>query len=302
MNTSLSRSNFRDFGNFENFHIKIMSLTNESVVVITGAASGIGRALAIRLAREPIAGIAISDVNEEGLAETARMIDNPNLRVTMHKVNVADEQEMRRFVDEVVAQHGRATHVINNAGVVLGGSVREVSLNDIRWLMDINFWGVVYGTKLFLPILEKQKSAHIINLSSTYGFVAPPNQAAYAASKFAVRGFTEALRHELEGTHIVVTVVHPGGIKTNVANNARMGEGVTYSEEERRQRIEYFNKNMARTTPETAAEIIIKGIKKRSPRIRIGSDAYLLDFLPRLFPRKYLAVANFISGGKLKNH
>lgn len=277
-----------------------MSLTNESVVVITGAASGIGRALAVRLAREPIAGIAVSDVNEEGLAETARMIDNPNLKVTTHKVNVADEQEMRRFVEEVVARHERATHVINNAGVVLGGSVKEVSLNDIRWLMDINFWGVVYGTKLFLPVLEKQKSAHIVNLSSTYGFIAPPNQAAYAASKFAVRGFTEALRHELEDTHIAVTVVHPGGIKTNVANNSRMGEGVTYSEEERLQKIEHFNKNMARTTPETAAEIIVKGIKKRSPRIRIGSDAYVLDFLPRLFPRKYLAAANFLSGGKLK--
>ncbi len=279
-----------------------MSLTNESVVVITGAASGIGRALAIRLAREPIAGIAISDVNEEGLAETARMIDNPNLKVTTHKVNVADEEEMRRFVEEVVAQHGRATHVVNNAGVVLGGSVREVSLNDIRWLMDINFWGVVYGTKLFLPILEQQKSAHIINLSSTYGFIAPPNQAAYAASKFAVRGFTEALRHELEGSNITVTVVHPGGIKTNVANNARMGEGVVYTEEERLKRIEHFNKNMAQTTPEAAAETIVKGIKKRSPRVRIGSDAYVLDFLPRLFPRKYLAVANFISGGKLKKH
>lgn len=279
-----------------------MSLTNESVAVITGAASGIGRALAIRLAREPIAGIAISDVNEEELAETARMIEKSNVRITTHKVNVADEQEMRRFVGETVAEHGRATHVVNNAGVVLGGSVREVSLNDIRWLMDINFWGVVYGTKLFLPILEQQKSAHIVNLSSTYGFVAPPNQAAYAASKFAVRGFTEALRHELEGTHITVTVVHPGGIKTNVANNSRMGEGVVYTEEERLERIEYFNKNMAKTTPETAAEVIVKGIKKRSPRIRIGSDAYLLDALPRLFPRKYLAVANFISGGKLKKH
>lgn len=279
-----------------------MSLTNESVVVITGAASGIGRALAVRFAKENIAGIAISDVNEEGLAETARLIDNPKMKVTTHQVNVADEAEMRRFVDEVVKEHGRATHVINNAGVTLGGSVKQVSLNDIRWLMDINFWGVVYGSKLFMPVLEKQKSAHIINLSSTYGFIAPPNQAAYAASKFAVRGFTESLRHELENTNILVTVVHPGGIKTNVANNSRVGEGVTQTEEERREKVEYFNKNMAQTSPETAAEVIFKGIKNRSPRIRIGSDAYLLDWLPRLFPRKYLAVANFISGGKLKRH
>ena len=279
-----------------------MSLTNESVVTITGAASGIGRALAIRLAREPIAGIAISDVNEAGLAETAELIGQTNVKVTTHKVNVADEEDMRRFVDEVVAQHGRATHVVNNAGVALGGSLKEISLNDIRWIMDINFWGVVYGSKLFLPILEKQKFAHILNLSSTYGFIAPPNQSAYAASKFAVRGFTESLRHELEGTNILVTVVHPGGIKTNVANNARMGEGVKYTEEESRQRIEYFNKNMAKTSPETAAEVIVKGIKNNSPRIRIGSDAYILDWLPRLFPRKYLAMGNFISGGKLSRH
>ncbi|MBA2619574.1 MAG: SDR family oxidoreductase, partial [Acidobacteria bacterium] len=193
-----------------------MSLTNESVAVITGAASGIGRALAIRLAREPIAGIAVADINAEGLAETARLITNRNLLVTTHVVDVADERQMKTFVDSVVARHGRATHIVNNAGVALGGTVREVSLDYIRWLVNVNFGGVVYGTKLFLPVLEKQKSAHIINISSIFGIVAPAGNAAYSASKFAVRGFSEALRHELENTNILVSVVHPGGIKTNI--------------------------------------------------------------------------------------
>ena len=134
-----------------------MSFTNESVVVITGAASGIGRALAVRLAEEKIAGIAVSDVDPDGLAETEKLLANRNPKVSAHLVNVADEAEMRRFVEEVVAQHGHVSHVINNAGVALGGLVGEVSLDDMRWLMNINFWGVVYGTKLFLPFLEKEK-------------------------------------------------------------------------------------------------------------------------------------------------
>ena len=278
-----------------------MSLTNESVVVITGAASGIGRALAIRLAREPIAGIALSDVNQTQLAETARLIDKPKLRVTTHVVDVADEEQMRLFVEAVVERHERATHVVNNAGVALGGTFQQVSLDDVRWLMSINFWGVVYGTKLFLPVLEKQKLAHIVNVSSVFGLVAPPGQAAYAASKYAVRGFTEALRHELENTNILVSIVHPGGVKTNIANNSKIGAGVNLTEAERLEKIEKFNKRLAATTPERAAEIIVRGIKSRKSRIVIGSDARLLSFFARLFPRRYYSAINFISRGKLKN-
>ncbi len=278
-----------------------MSLTKESVVVITGAASGIGRALAIRLAQEPIAGIAISDVNAEALTETQKLINKPNLKVTMHRVNAADESEMRDFAGEVVKNHGRVTHVVNNAGVALGGSVKEISLDDMRWLMNINFWGVVYGTKLFLPFLEKEKSAHIVNFSSLFGLIAPPGQAAYAASKFAVRGFTEVLRHELEGTNISVSVVHPGGVKTNIANNAKIGKGVILTEQELQERKEKINRNLNRTTPEQAAEIIVGGIKTRNPRIIIGTDARLLSLLGRFFPRRYFSIINFISGGRLKN-
>ncbi len=278
-----------------------MSLTKESIVVITGAASGIGRALAVRLAREPIAGIAIADVKREALNETEKLISQPNLKVTTHRVNVADEAEMRAFADDVVKEHGRVTHVINNAGVALGGSVKEVSLDDMRWLLDINFWGVVYGTKLFLPFLEKEKSAHIVNFSSLYGIIAPPGQATYCASKFAVRGFTEALRHELKGTNINVSVIHPGGVKTNIANNAKIGEGVTLSEKELAERKKKINENLSRTTPEQAAEIIVKGIKARSPRILIGADARLLSLIGRFFPRRYFSLIDFISGGRLKN-
>lgn len=278
-----------------------MSLTKESVVVITGAASGIGRALAVRLSKEPIAAIAISDVNEEGLAETAKMIAASDIKLTTHKIDVSKEDEMRAFADEVVKDHGRVTHLINNAGVALGGSVSEVSLDDIRWLMGINFWGVVYGTKFFLPLMENERSAHIVNFSSVFGIIAPPGQATYCASKFAVRGFTESLRHELEGSNISVSVIHPGGVKTNIALTARIGEGVKLTEEEIKERREKENRNLDRTTPVQAAEIIIRGIKAKNPRILIGYDARLLSIFTRIFPKRYFAVIDFISGGRLRS-
>jgi short-subunit dehydrogenase len=278
-----------------------MSITEESVTVIPGAASGIGRALAVRLAREEIAGIAVADVNAEGLAETEKLLGRPALKISAHIVNVADEAEMRAFAAEVLETHGRVTHVINNAGVALGGSVAEVSLEDMRWLLDINFWGVVYGTKLFLPFLEKEKSAHIVNFSSLFGLIAPPGQATYCASKFAVRGFTEALRHELEGTNISVSVVHPGGVSTNIANRARIGAGVKLTTAELEERKARANRNLDRTTPEEAAEIIVGGIKTRSPRILIGTDARLLSFIARHFPRRYFSIIDRISGGRLRN-
>lgn len=278
-----------------------MSLTKESVVVITGAASGIGRALAVRLAQENIAGIAISDVNEKDLAETADLIKNHDAKITTHIVDVGDEDQMRNFAADVVEQHGRATHIINNAGVALGGRLEEISLQEIEWLMNINFWGVVRGTKFFLPILKQQKSAHIVNISSIFGIIAPPGQTAYSASKFAVRGFTESLRHELEDTNITVSVVHPGGIKTNIANNARVGKYVKLTETELREQREKFNQKLAATTSEKAAGIIVKGIKKRNQRIIVGTDASVLSLFSRLFPRRYFKILNSISGGRLND-
>ena len=274
-----------------------MSLTNESVAVVTGAASGIGRALAVRLAGENVAAIAISDVDGKRLDETAQMIEAAGGRVSTHIVNVADYSEMENFARSVIERHGRATHIVNNAGVSLFGDVEEVSFEDIEWLMSINFWGVVYGTKLFLPILREQKSAHIINVSSVFGFIAPPGNAAYAASKFAVRGFTEALRHELAGSNVAVSLVHPGGIRTNIANNGKLGASA--GEEERRKTVNMFNEHLTPTLPENAADVIVRGIKRREPRILIGADARQISFFSRLFPRSYLKVMDFLSGGKL---
>lgn len=278
-----------------------MSLTKDSVVVITGAASGIGRALAMRLAKERIAGIAISDVNEERLAETKKLLGDRPFLVTTHIVDVAKADVVRDFAESVAAEHGRVTHVINNAGVALGGTVREVSLEEIEWLMGVNFWGVVHGTKFFLPYLENEASAHIVNISSIFGVVAPPGQAAYCASKFAVRGFTEALRHELEGTNIAVSVVHPGGVATNIATDARISDGVTMTKEQLDKKTARMNRKLANTTPEQAADIIVRGILSRETRILVGSDAKMLSAVTRLFPRKYLAVANRISGGGLED-
>lgn len=274
-----------------------MSLTKDSVVVITGAASGIGRALAKRLLREPIAGLAIADVNENRLAETREMLGETPVLITTH----IEADAVREFADAVAREHGHITHIISNAGVGLGGTVKEVSLDEIEWLMGVNFWGVVYGTKFFLPYLEKEKSAHIVNISSIFGMVAPPGNAAYCASKFAVRGFTEALRHELEGTNIAVSCVHPGGVATNIATDARISKGVTATQAEIDKKTARMNRKLANTTPDEAADIIVRGILKREPRILVGSDAKMLSAITRLFPRKYLAVANRISGGGLED-
>ncbi len=273
-----------------------MSLTKNSVAVITGAGSGIGRALALRLTQENIAGIAIADFNEQGLDETSAMLSNSKVKVSKHKIDVSKLDQVQRFADEVIAAHGRATHLVNNAGVGVIGSFEQNSLEDFEWLMSINFWGVVYGCKVFMPILREQDSAHIVNISSVFGLIAPPEQTAYCASKFAVRGFTESLRHELEETNVRVSSVHPGGIKTNIARNSRLGEKTP--EDYKKQGVKFFDK-VALTTSETAAETIIRGIKSKNPRILIGKDAHAINYISRLFPKKYLKILEFFSGHRL---
>ena len=273
-----------------------MTLSNNSVAVITGAASGIGRALAIRLANEKIAGIAVADVNENDLRETAATITKLNVPVSTHIVDVSKLEEIEKLKDEILRRHHRATHLINNAGVGVLGTFEQISLTDFEWLMSINFWGVVYGTKVFLPILKQQEKAHIINLSSVFGLVAPPEQTAYCASKFAVRGFTESLRHELEDTNVRVSCVHPGGIKTNIARNSRVGADTP--EEFKTQGVKFFDK-VAQTTAEQAAEIIVRGINSENPRILIGRDAHSINYISRLFPKKYLKVIERISGHRM---
>lgn len=273
-----------------------MSLDQTSVAVITGAASGIGRALAVRLAEEGVAGVAISDINVEGLKETAEMVERVGVRVSSHITNVADLDAVRQLADDTMAEHGRVTHLINNAGVGVMGTFEQLSIEDFEWLMGINFWGVIYGCKVFLPILKQQPAAHIVNISSVFGFIAPEEQSAYAASKFAVRGFTESLRHELAGTNVSVSCVHPGGIKTEIARNSRLGAGTPA--EWKQQGAKFFDR-VAQTLPATAADVIVNGIKARNPRILIGKDAHGISYISRLFPRKYLAVLERLSGHKL---
>ncbi len=273
-----------------------MTLSNDSVAVITGAASGIGRALAVRLAQEKIGGIAVCDVNESELIETAKIVESLGVSVSTHIADVSKLEHVQKFAREVKAKHNRVTHLINNAGVALCGSFEEISLKDFEWLMNINFWGVIYGTKVFLPILKQQEKAHIINISSVFGLVAPPGQSAYCASKFAVRGFTESLRHELEDTNISVSSVHPGGIKTNIANNSRVGENA--DKNIKKKVVNFFDK-ASPTTAEQAADVIVSGIKRKNPRILIGSDARQINIIQRLFPVKYFSVMDKFSGGKL---
>jgi short-subunit dehydrogenase len=273
-----------------------MSLNSESVAVITGSGSGIGRALAVRFAEEKVSGIAVSDVNEKNLNETAEMVKKFGVEVLTSIVDVSKREDFQRFSDEIIEKFGRATHLINNAGVGLIGRTEEVSIEDIEWLMSINFWGTVYGTKIFLPIFRKQDFGHIVNISSVFGFIAPPGQSAYCASKFAVRGFTEALRHELDGSNIFVSCVHPGGIRTNIAKQARKGENAP--EEDKKQAPIIFDK-LAQTSPEQAAETIVKGIKSKNPRILIGNDALQISLFYRLFPKKYFKIMDRISGGML---
>ncbi|HYO91477.1 MAG TPA: SDR family NAD(P)-dependent oxidoreductase [Pyrinomonadaceae bacterium] len=273
-----------------------MSLTNESIAVVTGAGSGIGRELSLQLAAERIAGLAIADLNREGLLETAKMLEPSGVRVSTHVLNVADLEAMQAFVSDVLARHGRVTHLINNAGVSLFGDVEEVSIEDFEWLMNINFWGTVYGVKLFLPVLQEQPVAHIINVSSVFGLIAPPGNAAYSASKFAVRGFTEALRHELVDTSIAVSCVHPGGVATNIARSGRLAAGASLAAKE--ESVKYHTK-VSKTTSEDAARQIINGIKRRSKRILVGRDARIIDVLNRVSPENYLSLMDRMARGQL---
>jgi NAD(P)-dependent dehydrogenase (short-subunit alcohol dehydrogenase family) len=273
-----------------------MTLSKNCVVVITGAASGIGRALAVRIANENVAGIAIADVDEDGLRGTAALVEVSGVSVSVHLTDVSDVKQVERLADQAAKKYGRVTHLVNNAGVGLIGRFEHISIEDFQWLMGINFWGVVYGCKVFLPILRAQESAHIVNVSSVFGLVAPEEQSAYCSSKFAVRGFTESLRHELAGTNIAVSCVHPGGIKTNIARNARLGESTP--EEWKQQGAKFFDK-VARTSPEDAADTIVKGIKARDPRILIGSDARMISLISRFFPSTYLSRLERLSGHKM---
>lgn len=254
------------------------------VAVVTGAASGIGRAIARSMAARGC-DVAIADVNEAGLVETAGLIGDV-ARVTCHRLDVADRNAIARFPDEVAAAHGPVDVVVNNAGVALSGTFAQLTEAEFDWLLEINLQGVVRMTRAFLPALEQRPQAQIVNLSSLFGLIAPPGQSAYAAAKFAVRGFSEALRHELEaaGSPVGVSVVHPGGVRTGIATNARAAAAVDEAEAARQQA--HFQK-VLRLDADQAGEIIVRGIERRRPRILVGQDAKLVAAIERLMPVGY---------------
>lgn len=263
--------------------VREMSFLGESVAVITGAGSGMGRCLAQQLAGQG-ASLALSDVNEKGLEETRELLGSTRGKVTLHLVDVGREEQVKEFAARVEAQHGRASVLFNNAGVALLGNFEELSMENFRWLMDVNFWGVIYGTAYFLPMLQKEKRAAIVNTSSLLGFVGAIGQSAYCASKFAVRGFTESLAHELKDTNVCVTCVHPGFVRTAIAKSAKRGDraGAGLYEESmaRFQRI-------ARTDAEVAAARILQGVERQKARVLIGVDSHFVDIWQRMRPAGY---------------
>ncbi|MGZ8311122.1 MAG: SDR family NAD(P)-dependent oxidoreductase [Allosphingosinicella sp.] len=253
--------------------------------VVTGAAGGIGRGISLALARRGC-GLALADLDEAGMEETARLAAAAGIPVSRHRLDVADRAAVAALPEAVLAAHGGTDILVNNAGVALGGTFEQVAEADFEWLFEINFWGVVRMTRAFLPLLRRSGDAHIVNLSSLFGLIAPPGQTAYCASKFAVRGFSESLRRELEaeGARIAVTVVHPGGIATRIAENARTPAGA--SEQELALRREAFRR-LLRMPPEKAGEIIVAGMARRRPRVIVGSDAKAAAMIERLAPVGY---------------
>jgi butyryl-CoA dehydrogenase len=252
------------------------------VAAITGAGSGIGRALAVELAGRGTH-LALCDIDEVGLTDTVARCEGQGVKVTAQRVDVADRASVEAWADQVVADHGAVHLVVNNAGVALGATIESMSYDDFEWLMDINFWGVVHGTKAFLPKLIDAGEGHIVNVSSVFGLLSIPSQSAYNAAKFGVRGFTDALRIELDVARngVSCTTVHPGGIKTNIVRNARMHESVAGFTRGTPDVGSDFDK-VAMTTPEKAARQILTAVERNRRRALIGPDAKALDLLARL--------------------
>ncbi len=251
------------------------------VAAITGAGSGIGRALAVNLVKNEC-NVAISDINEETLRETAEILGNSDVKVSTYVVDVANRDQVYKYADDVVSQHGRIDIIINNAGAGVVNTIEDVSYEDFEWVININLWGVIFGTKAFLPYLKNQPEGHIVNVSSVNAMVPLPGSSPYNTSKFAVRGFNKSLMQELHGTSIGITSVHPGGIKTNIVRNSRFHKSIN-PDKTHEDAIVSFDK-LTITSADRAARRIISGIKKNKKRLLIGPDARFIDLMVRMFP------------------
>lgn len=261
------------------------------VAVVTGAGSGIGRALALNLAQRG-AKLALSDVDVNGLAETVRQVEALGGEVESQFLDVTQRETVLDYAETVKTRFGKINQIYNNAGIAYHGDVEESSFKDIERVVDVDFWGVVNGTKAFIPHLQESGDGHIINISSLFGLLAMPSQAAYNAAKFAVRGFSEALRIELliSKAPVKMTVVHPGGIKTAIARNATVAENY-----DQQSVAKFFDAKLAKTTPDQAAKTILKGVEKGKGRVLIGSDAIALDLFQRITGSKYQRVVATIA-------
>lgn len=270
-----------------------MKSFKNKVAAITGAGSGIGRALAVQLADAGCA-LALADINADGLAQTAETARAKGVAVTTEVLDVAQRDAVYAWAEACNNVHGPANLIFNNAGVALGAPVDGMSEADLKWVMDINFWGVVYGTQAFLPQLKASGDGHVINVSSIFGIAGIPSQSAYNASKFAVRGFTEALRQELEiaGEPVSATTVHPGGIKTNIVAAARFSPNMQELMGDTEQSTKRKFEGMFLTGADKAAEVILEGVRRNRRRVLIGPDARVVDWMVRLMPEGYQRIVS----------
>ena len=271
-----------------------MTYADGKIAALTGAGSGIGRALALQLNREGCE-LFLSDISAASLNETLALLPRQDVPADGQVLDVADKTSVYAWAEKIAEAKGHVDIVINNAGVALISNVENNRYEDFEWLMGINFWGVVYGTQAFLPLLRQSQQGHLVNISSVFGLFSAPTQSAYNAAKFAVRGYTEALRQEMDGSNVHVCCVHPGGIKTNIARAARSEDSDVNADE----RDTEFQK-LAHTSPEKAAAQIIAVIEKHKKRLLIGMDARFFSLVCRLFPVRYPQILGLLTGNASK--
>ena len=271
-----------------------MTYSDSKIAALTGAGSGIGRALALQLNREGCE-LFLSDISAASLNETLALLPRQDVPADGQVLDVADKTSVYAWAEKIAEAKGHVDIVINNAGVALISNVENNRYEDFEWLMGINFWGVVYGTQAFLPLLRQSQQGHLVNISSVFGLFSAPTQSAYNAAKFAVRGYTEALRQEMDGSNVHVCCVHPGGIKTNIARAARSEDSDVNADE----RDTEFQK-LAHTSPEKAAAQIIAAIEKHKKRLLIGMDARFFSLVCRLFPVRYPQILGLLTGNTSK--